>query len=281
MPRYLCLWLLLLTACTFVSEPIAVTRIPPATAVPPTPTPALLNGTEWKLTDLNGRPPLANSQITLTFANGTASGFAGCNSYGGPVNAPGDGTFTMTEIEMTAAECAGPEGVMAQEAAFVEMLAQITSYRLQDDQLEMANAAGEITLIFTRVERFDMNPAALIDTAWQLQAWGNRELLPGTEIITLIFDSAGEMSGFAGCRHYQGTYFAENDTIRFPTLSMVEESCPLTDDFLIQEGDFTTALSQTTRYRLQDGQLELFTAPGEVLLFLALDEQSVKQQPIY
>ena len=277
MPHLLFLAIFLLTACTFVSEPIAVTRIPAATAVPPTPTPALLAGTEWKLTEMNGRSPLASSQITLIFANGTAGGFAGCNSYGGPINAPGDGTFAMTEIALTSADCAGPEGVMVQEAAFVEMLAQITSYHLRDDQLEMANAAGETTLVFTKVERFDMNPAALIGTTWQLQAWGNRELLPGTETITLIFDSAGEMSGFAGCRHYQGSYFAENDAIRFPSLRMIEESCPLTDDFLIQEGDFTTALSQTTRYRLQDGQLELFTAPGEVLLFmpLALDEQSM------
>ncbi len=178
MQRFLFLGLFLLTACTFVSEPVPVTRMPTATAVPTTPTPALLAGTEWLLVEMNSRSPLANSQITLTFANGTAGGFGGCNSYGGPVNAPGDGTFVMTEIEMTAVDCAGPEGVMAQEATFVGMLAQITSYRVQDDQLEMANAAGETTLVFTKVERFDMNPAALIGTAWQLQAWGNRELLP-------------------------------------------------------------------------------------------------------
>jgi Tol biopolymer transport system component len=42
MQRFLFLGLFLLTACTFVSEPLAVTRIPAATAVPPSPTTATL-----------------------------------------------------------------------------------------------------------------------------------------------------------------------------------------------------------------------------------------------
>jgi hypothetical protein len=43
MPRFLCLSLLFLVACTFVSEPIEVTRIPAATAMPATATATVLS----------------------------------------------------------------------------------------------------------------------------------------------------------------------------------------------------------------------------------------------
>ncbi len=51
-------------------------------------------------------------------------------------------------------------------------------------------------------------------------------------------------------------------------LSMVEGGCDLGEAYLLQEGDFTTALSQATQYRVENGQSELFTNPGEQLLFV-------------
>jgi heat shock protein HslJ len=262
-------FLLLLAACVPSqpeAEAVVITR-PSATATPSLP--LQLDGTEWELVSINGRSPLANSRTTLSFNDGNAGGYAGCNNYGGAYTATAAGTITMPEIAMNQADCHEPEGIMAQESAFMAALWQVASYTLTADQLEIVTADGATTLTVAPFPQFNMNPADLIDTQWQLVSWGEREL-PDNHGITLIFDSGETMRGFAGCRHYEGSYFAENDDIRFPSMGMVEVICALSEETLILEGDFTTALSESSQYRWQEGQLELFTNPGERLLFVPL-----------
>ena len=266
MKRILLILTIFLAACTASSEPVSVTRIP-------TSTPPQLEGTKWELAKINDRSLIPNSRITLTFNNGNAGGYAGCNNYGGTYIITTDNTLTMPEVANTEAFCGEPDGVMAQEEVYLAALWQADHFTLSDKQLEIVTSDGATTLTFTRQEQFDVNPVDLIHTSWQLMSWGERELLPDTT-ITLIFEDAEVMSGFAGCRHYKGHYFAENDTIHFPSLGMIENSCPLGSDYLNQEGDFTTALTQTTRYRFHEGRLELFTDPGELLIFMPLLEEA-------
>ncbi|MCZ7666458.1 MAG: META domain-containing protein [Chloroflexi bacterium] len=225
-----------------------------------------LAGTEWILASLNGRSPLPNTRLTLTFNEREVSGFSGCNWYGGAYTTGAAGSLTIPEIASTARDCPEIDGVLAQESAFQEALRTAASYHLQTDRLEISSAAGDATLVFEPKAQFDMDPADLVGTAWQLTAWDGHDLLPDTE-ITLIFDDAETMSGFAGCRHYNGRYTATGDDIRFPMMSMVESNCTQPDPVLIQEGNFTTALSETSNYQLADGQLILYTDPGAILRF--------------
>jgi heat shock protein HslJ len=119
-------------------------------------TPADLVDTQWVLVSLNGESPIEGTEITLNFEKEFLGGGMGCNGYGGGPDsgkyiATDDGTLTIPDIlAVTVQLCSTPEGIMEQEAAYIEALRSATSYRVLDDRLEIDNAAGERILVFTR-----------------------------------------------------------------------------------------------------------------------------------
>ncbi|MCK4472442.1 MAG: META domain-containing protein, partial [Anaerolineae bacterium] len=224
-----------------------------------------LDDTEWVLTSLNSNTLLEGSNITLNFAEGGAGGFAGCNAYGGEYTAADEGALTIGEMVITLMDCQTPEGILEQEAAYVEALRNATAYRVMDDRLEIANAAGETTLVFTMKEEFPMDPSNLVGTAWQLVSMDGHSPVEGAT-ITLAFHDENQVSGSAGCRGYVGGYEASGDDIRFLWLAMMGDICAGPEALLEQEGQYTTSLGWATNYRLSEGQLEILTARGEVLV---------------
>lgn len=226
-----------------------------------------LDGTAWILSSLYGSDLLAGTNITLEFAEGRASGFAGCNAYGGPYTATAAGALETPVLELTAQLCEGPPGVMQQEKAYTEAWQDGIAYRIVGDRLEIDDATGETALVFVRREEYPMDPADLVGTAWRLVSTDGQAPVEGST-ITLVFDDSGHASGHAGCRDYTVTYEAWGDKIRFPFQSMEGDDACLDQDALYrQEGAYTDALTWATNYRLDNGRFELFTARGEVLLF--------------
>jgi heat shock protein HslJ len=248
-----------------------------------------LEGTEWALVSLNGDSLIEGTNITLNFAEGILSGFAGCNAYGGgpdsgPYTATDEGALTIPQIAVTMQRCLTPEGVIQQELAYIETLRNAAAYRVMDDRLEIDNAAGETTLIFARKEEYPMDPSDLVGTRWQLLSMNGSSPIVGST-ITIAF-AEGEISGHAGCRGYRGTYEASGDDIKFPWLEMTGEVCIRPEALLLQEGQYTDSLGWATNYRLSEepalslpkGQLEIFTARGEVLVFGPLPESADTSQ---
>jgi heat shock protein HslJ len=118
---------------------------------------ANLIGTEWVLTSLNGNSLIEGTSITLKFDQAFLSGSAGCNGYGGGRDsgryvATDDGTLTIPQIAVTVQLCLGPEGIMEQEAAYIEALRSAAAYRVIDDRLEVDDATGETVLVFAMKE---------------------------------------------------------------------------------------------------------------------------------
>jgi heat shock protein HslJ len=229
--------------------------------------PAQLDDSEWTLTMLHGAALLPGTSVTLGFADGVASGFAGCNAYGGPYSAGDDGALSVSTLEVTAQACLEPEGVMEQEAAYLAAFQESAAYQMAGDRLDLMDSAGESLLSFAREEEFAMDPGDLPRTVWQLVSLNGAGLVEGS-IITLAFHDGSHASGQAGCREYTTTYEASGDKIRFPFLSMSGDDACLADEALYeQEGRYTDALSWATNYLLSEGQLEIRTARGEVLIF--------------
>ena len=110
------------------------------------------------LTSLNGESLIKGTEINLHFEEAFLGGSMSCNGYGGGPDsgkyvATDDGTLTIPHpIAVTVQLCSTPEGVMEQEAAYIEALRSAASYRVVDDRLEIDNAAGETTLVFARKE---------------------------------------------------------------------------------------------------------------------------------
>ena len=115
-----------------------------------------LANTSWRLTGLNnGKQAVvsvaADNGITATFTeDGTLAGSSGCNTYRATWATDGD-TITIGPPMGTKKMCQG-EGVMEQEARYLELLGVVATYRLDAGGLEMFDAGGARQLTFTRAE---------------------------------------------------------------------------------------------------------------------------------
>lgn len=238
-----------------------------------------LNDTEWVLTSLNGDSLVEGSRITMDFVEGAVTGFAGCNYYGGEYTAADEGFLTIPEICCTEMLCPAPD-VMQQEAAYLEVLSYAATYRVVGNHLEIDDSAGDTTLVFTMKENFLMDPGGLVGTAWKLILWNGHSPLEDST-ITIAF-AKGEISGHAGRRDYVGTYIAGGDGIRVTSLGARGVARkPDSQSLVVQEGQYTTNLSMATDYRLSDGRLEIFTAPGDVLIYEPLpDDADIRHEGI-
>jgi heat shock protein HslJ len=97
-----------------------------------------LAGTSWRLTELNGRPPVAlpgGGAPTLEFAQGEAraSGNGGCNQFNGPFTQDG-ASVHFGPLVSTRRACADPSA-NAQETAYLRALETATSVSVAGDEL--------------------------------------------------------------------------------------------------------------------------------------------------
>ena len=99
--------------------------------------------TEWTLSSLDPK----DFTITAQFADGKISGKSAVNTYGGPyTEGPGD-AFSVGDLASTM--MAGPEPDMRAETAYLTLLAQAKSYKLDGGGLTLFDENGNESLIFT------------------------------------------------------------------------------------------------------------------------------------
>ncbi len=118
-------------------------------------TASTLTDTDWPLISLYGNDLIEGTSITLNFSAGFLSGQMSCNTYGGGPDsgkyiATDEGTLTIPQIAVTVQLCSKPEGIMQQEATYIEALQQAAAYRVVDDHLEIHNEAGKTILVFVK-----------------------------------------------------------------------------------------------------------------------------------
>jgi heat shock protein HslJ len=113
------------------------------------PQPAIV-GTQWVLTSLRGSSPIAGSEVTLLFEQGSAGGSGGCNSYGAEYMRTDPNQLNFHTIIQTEMACMEPQGVMQQETDYLSTLSETSAYRVNGDTLELLNADGQTILTFAR-----------------------------------------------------------------------------------------------------------------------------------
>jgi heat shock protein HslJ len=112
---------------------------------------APLDGTAWSLSGwtLSSLDP-ADFTITAQFADGKISGKSAVNNYSGPyTEGPGD-AFSVGQLVSTM--MAGPEPDMRAEQAYLTLLAEATSYKLDGGGLTLFDKSGNESLIFASQE---------------------------------------------------------------------------------------------------------------------------------
>lgn len=116
---------------------------------------AALVDTNWRLVTFNGIAPMQGTTITLTFTPQYLRGSAGCNAYGGGPDsgqyaATTDGQLFVGVLANTARDCPQPEGVMAQERAYLAAFHNAATYQLTEDRLIIRDNTGQVRLEYVR-----------------------------------------------------------------------------------------------------------------------------------
>lgn len=97
---------------------------------------------EWQLESLNGNPLVEDTKITLVFEDDRAGGSAGCNSYGGAVEAAGE-KIQFSELTMTLMACTDA-GVMAQESSYLAALGAVDTFQVDGEKLILSGTDVEL-----------------------------------------------------------------------------------------------------------------------------------------
>jgi len=117
------------------------------------PSAVTLVDTHWVAVGVNnGRGSVSSlvpgTEIDATFtADGRVTGTAGCNRYVGTWAQEG-AELRIANPASTRRLCPEPDGVMAQEAAFLAALERVASCRLDMDRLEVRDAEGALQVAF-------------------------------------------------------------------------------------------------------------------------------------
>jgi len=129
----------------------------------PTPTPAPLAdapGVEliagWLLTGMSDdagetQPLPDNAAIILTFdTGGNFNGFAGCNNYAGVFSVLPGQKLVLKQSQLTEMTCDAPEGVMDLERAYLQRLAEVDRYQVDEDGVLQLGTPSGAKLSFVR-----------------------------------------------------------------------------------------------------------------------------------
>lgn len=128
---------------------------PPVTPTMPDPTEsptevpganAPLEGTEWRLAEVGGKPAVVGLRdrvpsVTLTREGGGVHGSGGINSFFGPYSVDGE-KLRIENLGMT--RMAGPPELMDQESAFVAALHAARKWKVHGNSLELLDEKGAV-----------------------------------------------------------------------------------------------------------------------------------------
>lgn len=118
--------------------------------------------------------------------------------------------------------------------------------------------------------------ASLVNTYWKLLALGQQAVLPAWDNqpqAHLVLESLGNtpvprMHGAGGCNRLMASYRLQGQQLSFGPVGLTRQACP---HGMAQEAAFVAALGQVQQYRLEQEQLLLLDAQGQVLLRLAAE----------
>ena len=232
----------------------------------------LADGQVWQLVQYgpaeNPIPALTETSVTVQFDEaGQLHGSAGCNNYSGSYELNGR-SFIVGPLGSTRMACL-ENGIMDQEAAFLQALEAAHSISLVEDQLTIVYAEGELT--FTPQEQPEALP--LEGTEWQLETAvtiDNETVtalpVPHELDVTLLLED-GQLGGFNGCNGYGGEYTLENGELRIAGDSLFQTLMACLDDIPNQiENQMMTGLREMESYEISGDRLTI-TYPGGELIF--------------
>ena len=107
--------------------------------------------------------------------------------------------------------------------------------------------------------------SSLDGTSWELYAISKHRPIEGSN-ITLAFED-GQVSGSSGCNQFGGEYKVNGNQIEFGMLMSTLMACA-DPAMMEQETLFLQFLGTAQRFKMVDGQLQIFWSDHEALTFV-------------
>ncbi len=220
-----------------------------------------LEGTFWVLTRYADGGTMvdvpASVEANATFDAGRIAGKGGCNGFGGDYTVNG-ASITFGPLISTMMACGAPQDDV--EKAYYADLGKAATYTASWGVLTMYDASGAELLVFAAG-----TPVPLSGPTWHLASYNNGNqavvgVVAGTD-PTIIFGADGTTWGNATCNQFNGSYDANDGTIRIGPLASTRMACPTTEQ-QDQETAYLAALEASTTYAITGGTLELRDASG-------------------
>lgn len=242
--------------------------------------PPPLTGANWTLSGLTdgggGRlvaPGTGAARPTLRLDGRVAAGTTGCNVYRAPY-ALREGVLRPGGLATTRRACAGSAGAL--EARFVNLLGQVTGYRLSGPVLTLF-AGRDDRLVFSAggaAETDEAPPAPHLEASVNLSgSWtliGGAALRPLAGNAPSLTLTQGRVSGSGGCNRLSGSVRISGDTLTFGPLAATRMACSPAVN--AQEQTFLTVLGTPGLRASVQGLRLTLTVPsgpraGQTLVF--------------
>lgn len=237
----------------------------------PPPLDPLLAG-DWFVIEIDGRAPIEGVGLTLSIEFESAGGFSGCNNFGGRRSPLATNALAIEEISSDDAGCPeDPPGLRQQEDFYQSAVGNAAAYAVTEETLEFLGENGDVTVRLEREEELDMDPADLIGSSWRLVSLAGVSP-PDDANTTLTFDTATQLSGFAGCRTYISTYQADGDDLYLTSTGMGATDCDRGEEYLLLEGRYTTLLGNARSYVLDGDTLTIMDRGRDALVLIRARE---------
>lgn len=233
-----------------------------------------LNGTSWTLLELNtDQPALAETAVTISFADGQITGSGGCNNYNSSFSLGEDNPSAMMVAPIAATRKACPDPILNQETAYFTALENVSQwgYLIGHLALYYQNDQGGLgTLLFApQAAVAETTPIELLTaTTWQwLRLTDPQQQIEvaSPENYTLTFLADGMIQMQADCNSATASYIATEAgalTITPGITTLV--ACPPES----RSEEFMQKLGFAAIYFFQDGNLFIdLMADGGTLEF--------------
>ncbi|WAI01921.1 META domain-containing protein [Methanogenium organophilum] len=232
-----------------------------------------LGGTEWMLTGYNNGAGgfvsvLTGTAVTAAFSeDGQISGTAGCNSYSGAYVVTGS-AISIGPLAMTEMYCMDPEGVMAQESAYLAAVQAAASFRVGPGDLTITDADG------TRMAVYKRYTPAPQGEDWEVTGYNNGQggvisPLVGTT-ITAVFGEDGQVTGSAGCNNYFASYSVSGMELTIGPVGSTRMSCETPEGVMEQESQYLALLGDVSTFERAPETLTLRDEDGSILVTYAI-----------
>jgi len=223
-----------------------------------------LDGTSWTLIAPVDTPD--GIDITLTFAEGTASGYAGCNRFSASYSLDGDG-LRLGPVMTTRMAC--DEDAMQAEAEFLSRLADTVGVEHDDDVLALLDADGAVLLDFRAEGTVGLGGDWVVNGLH----FPAREAVMSVRGELLVHFDDESVNGFAGCNSFSGEFDADGDAVRIGPLMSTRRFCgedeePDGPSVMEQEAALLAALENSATARLEGDRLILLRPDGGISVTL-------------